>query len=123
MFVINRVTHEQRPYGHNAQTNKAQSEDIISIIYSVFDFLRELLNRVSENLTDKRCRSRSRRYDYHNPRCYKSCSNPELSEEDFFLQKIPTQQVVKRISQPPSISGGNEEMMYEAQTMPNGLMA
>lgn len=53
MYVINRVTHEAETLlDIIRKQNKPQSEDTISIIYQTFDFLRDLLQRVSVEFTD-----------------------------------------------------------------------
>lgn len=54
MKVINKVTHEAEfLLDLIRKENKVQSEDIISIIYSTFDFLRELLSQVALEYTDE----------------------------------------------------------------------
>ncbi|MEJ5244708.1 MAG: chemotaxis protein CheA [Bacteroidota bacterium] len=116
MFVINRVTHEAETLlDIMRKQNKAQSEDIISIIYSVFDFLRELLNRVSENLTDKDAEAEAEDMIIIIRDAINRVQNPELSEEDFFFAEDTDTTSSEENAQPPSISGGNEEMMCEAQ--------
>lgn len=54
MKVINRVTHEaETMLDIIRKENKPQNDDTISIIYMTFDFLRELLQRVNEEFSDK----------------------------------------------------------------------
>jgi two-component system chemotaxis sensor kinase CheA len=54
MNVINRVTHEAETLlDLMRKQNKVQPEELISIVYSSFDFLRILLNMVSEQYTDE----------------------------------------------------------------------
>lgn len=54
MDVINRVTHEAETLLDDMRKkNEVQSEEMVSIIYSTFDFLRDLLNRVNNEFTDK----------------------------------------------------------------------
>ncbi|MFW5702330.1 MAG: Hpt domain-containing protein, partial [Bacteroidota bacterium] len=58
MYVINRVTHEAETLlDVMRKQNRPQSEEIISIIYQTFDFLRELLQRVNSEYTDKSAES------------------------------------------------------------------
>lgn len=116
MFVINRVTHEAETLlDIMRKQNKAQSEDIISIIYSVFDFLRDLLNRVSENLTDKDAEAEAEDMIIIIRDAINRVQNPELSEEDFFFAEDTDTTSSEENAQPPSVSAGNEEIMYEAQ--------
>ncbi|MGE5479029.1 MAG: chemotaxis protein CheA [Chloroflexota bacterium] len=54
MTVINRVTHEAETLlDVMRKQNQRQSEETISTIYSTFDFLRDLLQRVNTEWTDK----------------------------------------------------------------------
>ncbi len=116
MFVINRVTHEAETLlDIMRKQNKAQSEDIISIIYSIFDFLRELLNRVSEDLTDKDAEAEAEDMIIIIRDAINRVQNPEISEEDFFFAEDSGATSSEENTQPPSISSGNEEIMYEAQ--------
>lgn len=53
MLVINKVTHEAETLlDIMRKQNKKQSEDVITVIYQSFDFLRELLQRVNMDFTD-----------------------------------------------------------------------
>ncbi len=53
MKVINRVTHEAETLlDIMRKQNQPQSEDTITVIYQTFDFLRDLLQRVSTDFTD-----------------------------------------------------------------------
>ncbi|MFP4369279.1 MAG: chemotaxis protein CheW [Candidatus Kapaibacterium sp.] len=54
MYVINKVTHQAETLlDLMRKQNKAQSDEIISVIYTTFDFLRELLQIVSVEFTDQ----------------------------------------------------------------------
>lgn len=54
MDIINKVTHEAETLlDIMRKQNEVQSEDIISVVYLAFDFLRDLLNRVSTEFTDE----------------------------------------------------------------------
>lgn len=54
MYVINKVTHEAETLlDVMRKQNRKQSEESITVIYSAFDFLRDLLQRVNVNFTDK----------------------------------------------------------------------
>lgn len=53
MYVINKVTHEAETLlDIMRKQNKPQTEETISVIYQTFDFLRDLLQRVSRDNTD-----------------------------------------------------------------------
>lgn len=53
MYVINKVTHEAETLlDIMRKQNRKQSEDLLSVIYSTFDFLRDLLQRVNSYFTD-----------------------------------------------------------------------
>jgi two-component system chemotaxis sensor kinase CheA len=117
MFVINRVTHEAETLlDIMRKQNKAQSEDIISVIYSVFDFLRELLNRVSENLTDKDAEAEAEDMILIIRDAINRVQNPDLSEEDFFLSD-ESQTVSSEVSnQSEEVAVEDEdEIMFAAQ--------
>ena len=54
MKVINEVTHDAETLlDIMRKQNKVQSEESISVIYTAFDFIRELLNRVNDEFTDE----------------------------------------------------------------------
>ena len=54
MTVINKVTHEAETLlDIIRKQEKPQSEDTITVVYQVFDFLRDLLQKVSTEHTDK----------------------------------------------------------------------
>lgn len=53
MYVINKVTHEAETLlDIMRKQNRKQTEDLLSVIYSTFDFLRDLLQRVNTYFTD-----------------------------------------------------------------------
>lgn len=54
MKIINKLTHEAETLlDMIRKKNEVQSEDIISVVYSTFDLLRSLLDRVNEDFTDE----------------------------------------------------------------------
>lgn len=54
MGVINKVTHEAETLlDEMRKRNQPQSEEMLTVIYQSFDFLRALLQRVNEEYTDK----------------------------------------------------------------------
>lgn len=54
MYVINRVTHEAETLlDIIRKQNRRQSEETITVVYQTFDFLRDLLQRVSADFTDQ----------------------------------------------------------------------
>ncbi len=126
MFVINRVTHEAETLlDIMRKQNKVQSEDIISIIYSVFDFLRDLLNRVSENLTDRNAEAEAEDMILIIRDAINRVQNPELSEEDFFLSDESEPVSNETTNQREGFNSEfEEEIMFEAQQnnqLSNGL--
>ena len=117
MFVINRVTHEAETLlDIMRKQNKPQSEEIISIIYSVFDFLRDLLSRVSENLTDKDAEAEAEDMILIIRDAINKVQNPSLSEEDFFFPKEDefAQQENQMIDEYKSSEANMEEMLAES---------
>ncbi len=54
MYVINKVTHEAETLlDIIRKQNRRQSEETITVVYQTFDFLRDLLQRVSADFTDQ----------------------------------------------------------------------
>lgn len=117
MFVINKVTHEAETLlDIMRKQNKPQSEEIISIIYSIFDFLRELLSKVSENLTDKDAEAEAEDMILIIRDAINKVQNPTLSEEDFFF---PQEEVhIQREDQLLSENDSSDKSQSNMQEMP-----
>lgn len=121
MFVINRVTHEAETLlDIMRKQKKPQSEEIISIIYSIFDFLRDLLNRVSENLTDKDAEQEAEDMILIIRDAINKVQNPELSEEDFYLEQ-PVEDQSYSSTEELNYQHKEEEEIYSAQESESGL--
>lgn len=91
MKVIHKVTHEAETLlDLMRKDNQVQDEDSISLIYSCFDFLRALLERVSEEYSDESGRDEAEdiilliKSEIEKVKGGKSSDAEEISEEDFF---------------------------------------
>jgi len=84
MYVINKVTHEAETLlDIIRKQNKPQNEDTISIVYSTFDFLRDLLMRVNESFSDKHAEPEAEDMILILKDAIGRVQNPMLDEDEF----------------------------------------
>lgn len=84
MYVVNRVTHEAETLlDLMRKQNRKQTEDTISIIYSTFDFLRDLLQRISSFYTDRDAEAEAEDMILILKDAIERVKNPIASEDDF----------------------------------------
>ncbi len=90
MYVINKVTHEAETLlDIMRKQNRKQSEDLLSVIYSTFDFLRDLLQRVNSYFTDVSAEPEAEDMILILKDAIERVKNP-LPDEDEFADSEPT---------------------------------
>ncbi len=87
MYVINKVTHEAETLlDVMRKQNSKQTEESLTVIYSAFDFLRDLLQKVSVSFTDKQSEEEAEDMILIIKDALQKIQNPqEISELDFLI--------------------------------------
>ncbi len=119
MHVIHKVTHEAETLlDIIRKQNGVQSEETISVVYSTFDFLRDLLQRVSTDYTDK-----SGEEDADDMKLIIQdaiakvsgvADTQSLSEDDFFDDSFPAPTISVNSNEPSSSNSNLTEDDYSS---------
>lgn len=100
MYVINRVTHEAETLlDIMRKDNTKQSEDSISIIYASFDFLRDLLQRVNNELTDRSAEAEAEDMILILQDAIDKIKNPEkvIAAQEEFIESVSAAPVISEV--------------------------
>ncbi len=122
MQVIHKVTHEAETLlDFMRKDNQVQDEDSISLIYSCFDFLRALLDKVSEDFSDESGREESEdmilliKNEIEKVKSGGNAAKEEVSEEDFFNFDVSGQQEVGQLNEITEVADESESHFMDPE--------